>query len=342
MTRLDRALRQGGWHHDYRRGGATELAVRLRRIQVQRKQCYGIALIPHGAPKGEEAARSLTGIKRRAFDTPPTRRRKFPPSVVPPKAAKRPAPRGWDETDIPKWNSLTETLRDKGIQWGVVMVSSWKGRTGSVDAPKAGSRLTIGFGEGFVLHTTGEPPRQLGFSPITTVHTEPEPVQPTTEELGPSTITTCVEEPPTPEETAPATNPRAIPAPDTRPENARNKKRKGKTPSPQGPYAIKRQLDDKEARKIASAPPVGDTAGPAPDNTTPSSSTPTPSPTQKTQTPRTPSGIRWLRKKDTLVNEGKKTNSAVVYLENHTNVGRVSLGGRWLRVDQDEWDRGRK
>ncbi|KAF8454270.1 hypothetical protein BDZ91DRAFT_786594 [Kalaharituber pfeilii] len=214
------------------------------------------------------------------------------------------------------------------------------------------------------------------------------------EELGFSTITTCAEEPPTSEDTAPATNPHAIPAPDTRPENARNKKRKGKTPSPQDSYAIKRQLDDKEARRIASAPPVGDTAGTAPDNTTPSSSKPTPSPTQKTQTPRTPSrpktklpttpptpdastttkigivvhgialskdlgkvrrwleaanqelgkttGIRWLRKKDTLVNEGKTTSSAVVYLENHTDVGRVRLGGRWLRVDQYEWDRGRK
>ncbi|KAF8462031.1 hypothetical protein BDZ91DRAFT_797566 [Kalaharituber pfeilii] len=53
-------------------------------------------------------------------------------------------------------------------------------------------------------------------------------------------------------------------------------------------------------------------------------------------------GIRWLRKKDTLVNEGKKTSSAVVYLENTTEVGRVRLGGRWLRVDQYEWDRGRK
>ncbi|KAF8471103.1 hypothetical protein BDZ91DRAFT_838582 [Kalaharituber pfeilii] len=45
-------------------------------------------------------------------------------------------------------------------------------------------------------------------------------------------------------------------------------------------------------------------------------------------------GIRWLRKKDTLVNEGKTTSSAVVYLEKTTEVGRVRLGGRWLRVDQ--------
>ncbi|KAF8469998.1 hypothetical protein BDZ91DRAFT_791989 [Kalaharituber pfeilii] len=52
-------------------------------------------------------------------------------------------------------------------------------------------------------------------------------------------------------------------------------------------------------------------------------------------------GIRWLRK-DTLVNEGKKTSSAVVYLVKTIEVGRVRLGGRWLPVNQYEWDRGRK
>ncbi|KAF8448626.1 hypothetical protein BDZ91DRAFT_803033 [Kalaharituber pfeilii] len=54
------------------------------------------------------------------------------------------------------------------------------------------------------------------------------------------------------------------------------------------------------------------------------------------------SGIRWLRKRTTLVEEGKKTSSAVVYLEKETDVGRVRLGGRWLRSVRYESERGRK
>ncbi|KAF8454865.1 hypothetical protein BDZ91DRAFT_801571 [Kalaharituber pfeilii] len=54
------------------------------------------------------------------------------------------------------------------------------------------------------------------------------------------------------------------------------------------------------------------------------------------------SGIRWLRKKTTLVEEGKKTSSAVVYLEKETEAGRVRLGRRWLRWDRYESERGRK
>ncbi|KAF8462607.1 hypothetical protein BDZ91DRAFT_765154 [Kalaharituber pfeilii] len=53
-------------------------------------------------------------------------------------------------------------------------------------------------------------------------------------------------------------------------------------------------------------------------------------------------GIRWLRPKTRLVEEGKKTSSVVVYLEEPTEVEKVRLGGRWLRADQYEWDRGRK
>ncbi|KAF8464853.1 hypothetical protein BDZ91DRAFT_763872 [Kalaharituber pfeilii] len=53
-------------------------------------------------------------------------------------------------------------------------------------------------------------------------------------------------------------------------------------------------------------------------------------------------GIRWLRRKTILVEEGKKTSSVVVYLEKPIEVGKVRLGGRWLKADQYERDRGRK
>ncbi|KAF8460051.1 hypothetical protein BDZ91DRAFT_785532 [Kalaharituber pfeilii] len=53
-------------------------------------------------------------------------------------------------------------------------------------------------------------------------------------------------------------------------------------------------------------------------------------------------GIRWLRKKTTLVEEGKKSSSVVLYLEKPTEVEKVRLGGRWMRAGQYEWDRGRK
>ncbi|KAF8471077.1 hypothetical protein BDZ91DRAFT_717626 [Kalaharituber pfeilii] len=43
-------------------------------------------------------------------------------------------------------------------------------------------------------------------------------------------------------------------------------------------------------------------------------------------------GIRWLRKKTILLEEGKKTSSVVVYLETPTETGKVRLGGRWLNT----------
>ncbi|KAF8465028.1 hypothetical protein BDZ91DRAFT_820932 [Kalaharituber pfeilii] len=43
-------------------------------------------------------------------------------------------------------------------------------------------------------------------------------------------------------------------------------------------------------------------------------------------------GIRWLRKKDLLIGEGKKTSSIVVYLKDHQNIDKVRLGGRWLKA----------
>ncbi|KAF8456833.1 hypothetical protein BDZ91DRAFT_800943 [Kalaharituber pfeilii] len=53
-------------------------------------------------------------------------------------------------------------------------------------------------------------------------------------------------------------------------------------------------------------------------------------------------GIRWLRKKTILLEEGKKTSSVVVYLETPTEIGKVRLGGRWLKTNVYETDRGRK
>ncbi|KAF8459748.1 hypothetical protein BDZ91DRAFT_741414 [Kalaharituber pfeilii] len=51
-------------------------------------------------------------------------------------------------------------------------------------------------------------------------------------------------------------------------------------------------------------------------------------------------GIRWLRNKKTLQEEGKKTSSVVVvYLGEDKEMDRVRLGGRWLRACRYEWDR---
>ncbi|KAF8442778.1 hypothetical protein BDZ91DRAFT_792566 [Kalaharituber pfeilii] len=53
-------------------------------------------------------------------------------------------------------------------------------------------------------------------------------------------------------------------------------------------------------------------------------------------------GVRWLRKKAILEEEGKKTSSVVAYLETETKADKVKLGGRWLRTSVYETDRGRK
>ncbi|KAF8460015.1 hypothetical protein BDZ91DRAFT_799380 [Kalaharituber pfeilii] len=52
-------------------------------------------------------------------------------------------------------------------------------------------------------------------------------------------------------------------------------------------------------------------------------------------------GIRWLRKKATLLEEGKKASSVVLYLETTADVGKVRLGGGWLRAEVYEPSRGR-
>ncbi|KAF8469943.1 hypothetical protein BDZ91DRAFT_807022 [Kalaharituber pfeilii] len=90
------------------------------------------------------------------------------------------------------------------------------------------------------------PPQQpLGFSPITNIDIPP--VQSTMEDLGFSPVTTCYEEHSA--ERIPGTTPAPTPGP------ANTRKRKGKAVSAT-PYALKRQLDDKEAKKIATAPAV--------------------------------------------------------------------------------------
>ncbi|KAF8453396.1 hypothetical protein BDZ91DRAFT_768216 [Kalaharituber pfeilii] len=161
------------------------------------------------------------------------------------------------------------------------------------------------------------------------------------------------------------------------------KKRKGKAASTQ-PYALKKRLDDTEARKIAPRhrthqqhrhqPPR-----PLPIPDPPRKPTPPPRP-QNAKSPARPSirdaatsrqgivihgialrkdlgkvrrwleednkdmgktaGIRWLRNKETLQEEGKKTSSVVLYLEEDIlEMDRVRLGGRWLRACRYEWDR---
>ncbi|KAF8454870.1 hypothetical protein BDZ91DRAFT_747083 [Kalaharituber pfeilii] len=52
--------------------------------------------------------------------------------------------------------------------------------------------------------------------------------------------------------------------------------------------------------------------------------------------------IRWLRKKDILVGEGKKTSSIVVYLEEDLDKDKVRLGGKWLKACRYEPERGRR
>ncbi|KAF8451622.1 hypothetical protein BDZ91DRAFT_802642 [Kalaharituber pfeilii] len=200
--------------------------------------------------------------------------------------------------------------------------------------------------------------------------------------------------------------------------------RKGKAPTPDQPYEIKRQLRDEEAKKIASStgappslapPPSPPKPGPSP-KATPSPPEPTPPPPKSstdtkgkgkppkskgklpsqeealqrhlaarkghtTTSPPTNSdattkgksgivvhgialrkdlgkvkqwleaankelgkivGIRWLRRRTILEEEGKKTSSVVVYLGKEMDVEKVRLSGRWLRSVRYETERGRK
>ncbi|KAF8460093.1 hypothetical protein BDZ91DRAFT_799170 [Kalaharituber pfeilii] len=194
------------------------------------------------------------------------------------------------------------------------------------------------------------------------------------------------------------------------PVKSETRKRKGKK-TREKPYAIKRRLDDAEAKKIATAPPVADnittdtvpssakTSSPKPDTPNPN-----PEPPKTSEVPKTPPtkmttpskiptgknhkhptqpanpdattskygvvvhgialrkdlgrirrwleegnpelgktiGIRWLRKKTLLLEEGKKTSSVVVYLEGGASAEKVRLGGKWLRISTYEPDRRRK
>ncbi|KAF8465045.1 hypothetical protein BDZ91DRAFT_795192 [Kalaharituber pfeilii] len=211
------------------------------------------------------------------------------------------------------------------------------------------------------------------------------------------THTLLSEEPSHAEGPSPSTHGAPTPGP------ANTRKRKGKAVSAT-PYALKRQLDDKEAKKIATAPAVTQDdippavtvvktpPPPGAPATTKTKPTHTPSPRPRTSTlrpqtspprskaaPTTPdntttkhgivvhgialgkdlgnvrrwleasnteigktTGISWLRKKTILLEEGKKTSSAVVYLETQKDIGKVKLGGKWLRTSEYEQDRGRK
>ncbi|KAF8445140.1 hypothetical protein BDZ91DRAFT_754035 [Kalaharituber pfeilii] len=151
------------------------------------------------------------------------------------------------------------------------------------------------------------------------------------------------------------------------------RKRKGKMPSNQDAYAIKRALTDTEAKKIASAatlhlrtphPPKSAPPKPRKSTSSPKTSCPSRNPaTRKTgivihrialrkdlgkgrrwleeankdigKTTR----IRWLRRKTLLLEEGKKTSSAVVYLEKEVQIQRVRLGGKWWKAYRYESER---
>ncbi|KAF8454827.1 hypothetical protein BDZ91DRAFT_801622 [Kalaharituber pfeilii] len=159
---------------------------------------------------------------------------------------------------------MTETVYDAGICWGAVIASLWKLGAGDDRDPTEGSLLHIRFDVGTELLIYGggpdDPllswlaapppttvPPQRGQSPIVSIDTAP--VQSITAKLGFSTITTtCSEEPST--EQTPGNPPTPILG------AANTRKRKGKKASATDPYAIKRQLDDKEAKKIATAPAV--------------------------------------------------------------------------------------
>ncbi|KAF8470010.1 hypothetical protein BDZ91DRAFT_781377 [Kalaharituber pfeilii] len=139
-----------------------------------------------------------------------------------------PSSKDWREFQIPDWETLTKTLLDAGVSWGLMLATLWKFRTSSPRAPMKGSRLLIRFDAGptMMVYAGGpnhplpdwladpspppaaltpptgrsHPPEALGFSPLLTVDT----VEPTSsseerhtpKELGFSTtITTRSGEP---------------------------------------------------------------------------------------------------------------------------------------------------
>ncbi|KAF8459771.1 hypothetical protein BDZ91DRAFT_741556, partial [Kalaharituber pfeilii] len=88
------------------------------------------------------------------------------------------------------------------------------------------------------------------------------PAESTPEALGFSKIFVAHSEEPSTERTT-TTTPAPVPTPEVA---TKTRKRKGKTASAQDPCAFKRRLDDAEARKIATAPPVRTSSGHADNN----------------------------------------------------------------------------
>ncbi|KAF8462828.1 hypothetical protein BDZ91DRAFT_796842 [Kalaharituber pfeilii] len=209
--------------------------------------------------------------------------------------------------------------------------------------------------------TPPTPPQPLGLSPITNVDTKPTPPQPQTLGLSPgvqiastNAITAAGDEPNQPHTHSPGEG------------SYHPKVGANKTPT----HATRK-------RKARPASPTTKTTPEA----TPAAAKPTlnPRPETRSPTPRRSdsplekkgivvhgialrkdlgnvrrwletdnigmgriTGIRWLRKKSILLEEGKKTSSVVVYLETPTETGKVWLGGRWLNTSVYETDRGRK
>ncbi|KAF8441942.1 hypothetical protein BDZ91DRAFT_804024 [Kalaharituber pfeilii] len=294
----------------------------------------------------------------------------------------------WPRIRIPDWEELThDLLHDhQPTFWGSILLALW-GLGMDGDKPIDGSVLAVRFNDDATIQVfTGDPgdprPSWLSAAPPEPPPPSPAPLPP--QPLGFSPINTVFSE------DLGTENPPAASAPAPPPNQT--KKRKGKMPSNQDAYAIKCQLSDREAKKIAATDPVDTPAGSTPATTqypkppTPEPSTSHPRPRTSTPLPKARSrpptcpdnttsrqgivvhgialrkdlgnvrrwleaskkdigkttGIRWLRKKTILTEEGKVTSSVVVYLEKPTDIGKVRLGGRWLRANVYETERGRK
>ncbi|KAF8469949.1 hypothetical protein BDZ91DRAFT_791901 [Kalaharituber pfeilii] len=169
---------------------------------------------------------------------------------------------------LPDWEVLDEELQDHKFDLGKIAASLWRYYSDYGQYLTEGSILSIRFEDNewgrLSIQTDPHPPatppppplplQPLGLSPITCIDIQP--MESTSEVLGFSTI-----------------------------DITETRKRKGKAASAQTPYALKRRLDDAEARKIATAPPVGN---PAADSTPASTTAATPSAPRPTPAPRPP------------------------------------------------------
>ncbi|KAF8461506.1 hypothetical protein BDZ91DRAFT_736891 [Kalaharituber pfeilii] len=158
----------------------------------------------------------------------------------------------------------------------------------------------------------------LGFSSATIIHTPP--AESVSEALGFSTIYVMHSEEPVTECTAPAPTPEEA--------TTKTRKRKGKAASLHIPYALKRTLDDVEAKKIATAPPIGTSATTA---TTPSAPKPTLAPTP-TPTPK-PKTLQTTKARPPTHPSTPKSGIVVHGIALRKDLGNVR---RWMEADNKD------